>query len=376
MKSRKITAIDLTIREGMQYRGLMFSPEERLAILEFQEALGIDITQVGYPPAHASESEAVKRLFSEAETRKYKIHVTGLCRALVKDVLPMIESGLNDYHLHTVFTEETLKHRSLDTIYKSVGDTINSIRSVKEKACIEISLIDVGKTDLTLLKECSAFLINQLGIDIITLPDTSGVMAPNQVYDTVKSIAALAEGTKTKISVHCHNDMGMASANTIMGVIAGASVIQVSTLGIGERNGLGDVFTVSRSLKEQEYQLNVKTEEIKLFQEYYEYIDYLCWKKSNIHLLNYNTPFFGESMKTHVAGTHGTGKYGLDSEEDFYLNVLCGKHLVKKYLDLNRIVYDENRIDEIVTETKNRSVELNQFMSKEEMQDIVSQFCK
>ncbi len=353
----------------------MFSPEERTTILEFQEALGVDITQVGYPPAHTSESECVKNLFAEAKKRAFKIHVTGLCRALAEDVRPMIKSGLNDFHLHTVFTEETLKQRSLDSIYQFLGDTIRLIRSKTLNACIEISLIDVGKTDPNLLKECSAFLINQLKVDIITLPDTSGIMAPNQIVDTVKPIVKLAKGTNTKISVHCHNDMGMASANTIMGVAAGAEVIQVSALGIGERNGLGDIFVVSRSLKEQGYQLNVKTEDIKLFQKYYEYIDDLCWKKSNFRLMNYNTPLFGQSMKTHVAGTHGTGKYGLDSEEDFYLNVLCGRHLVKKYLKLNEITYDKNRIDEIVTRTKNKSVKLNRSLSKEEMLDVVAHSC-
>jgi len=170
--------------------------------------------------------------------------------------------------------------------------------------------------------------------------------------------------------------MGMASANTIMGVIAGASVIQVSVFGIGERNGLGDIFTVSRLLKEQGYQLSVRTEDIKLFQDYYEYIDDLCWKKSKIRLMNYNTPFFGQAMKTHVAGTHGAGQYGLDSDEDFYLNVLCGKHLVKKYLNLNKIVFGENRIDEIVKKTKDRSVKLNRALSKEEMRDIVALSCE
>ncbi len=375
MKFQEITVVDLTIREGMQYRGLMFSPEERLAILEFQEALGVDITQVGYPPAHISEREAVKNLFSEVQKRKFKIHVTGLCRALVKDVGPMLDFKLNDFHLHTVFTEETLKQRSLDSIYESLADTIKLIRSKAEKACVEISLIDVGKTDASLLEESSAFLINQLGIDIITLPDTSGIMAPNQIAKTVKAIVKLAECTKTRISVHCHNDMGLASANTIMGVTAGATVIQVSALGIGERNGLGDIFVVSKLLKDQGYQLNVKTENIKLFQEYYKYVDELCRKKTNFGPLNYNTPFFGQSIKTHVAGTHGTGKYGVDSEEDFFLNVLCGKHLVKKYLKLNEIVYEKNKIDEIVTKTKDESVKLNRSLSKEEMLAIVSGSC-
>ncbi len=371
MTSPEITVVDLTIREGMQYRGLMFSPQERSCILEFQETLGVDVSQVGYPPAHVSELAHVENLFIEAKKRDYTIRVTGLCRALVEDVGPMLESGLNEFHLHTVFTEETLKQRSIESIYRSLESTIRTIRSRVEDACIEISLIDVGKTDAVLLEECCAFLMDPLGVDIITLPDTSGMMAPNQVYQKVKSIVRRAAGKKTRISVHCHNDMGMASANTIMGVTAGASVVQVSALGIGERNGLGDLFVVSKTLKEQGYQLNIETENIELFQKYYEYVDELCRKKAHIGLLTYNTPFFGKAMKTHVAGTHGAGKFGIDSDEDFYLNVLCGKHLVKKYLKLNGIAFDENKIEEIVRRTKDKSVELNRFVTEREMADMV-----
>ncbi|MFH2130316.1 MAG: hypothetical protein ABIK68_08065 [bacterium] len=371
MTTRKIVVIDLTIREGMQFRGLMFSQAERMAILEYQEALGVDVTQVGYPPAHASEARCVEQLFAESKRRAFRIHVTGLCRALATDVRPMLASGLEDFHLHTVFTAETLQQRSLDSIFDDLRDTIRLIRSKAGDACIEISLVDIGKTDARLLEACSTFLINQLKVDIITLPDTSGMMAPNRFFSSVQSIVALAAGTRTRIGVHCHNDGGMASANTVMGVAAGADVIQVSALGIGERNGLGDLFTVSRLLKEQGYQLNLRTEDIPLFRQYYHYIDDLCWKRTGFHLLNYNTPFFGQSMKTHVAGTHGAGKYGLDRDEDFYLNVLCGKHLVRKYLSRHQIPCDENRIDAVVSGIKNRSATLNRALEEADIREIV-----
>ncbi|MCP4756970.1 MAG: hypothetical protein GY866_39410 [Proteobacteria bacterium] len=371
MASREITVVDLTIREGMQYRGLMFSPDERMKILEFQESLGVDISQVGYPPAHPSEMASVETLYAEAEKRGFRIRVTGLCRALSGDVEPMIESGLLDFHLHTVLTAEMLQRRSVDSIFESLGRTIEHIRSRVKKACIEVSLIDIGRTDPGLLEACARFLIHRVEVDMLTLPDTSGILTPNRLFDKVASIVRLVEEKSTRIGVHCHNDLGMASANTVMGVVAGASVVQVAALGIGERNGIGDLFIAGKCLKEQGYDLNLKIEDTRAFRRYYEYVAGLCQKKTNIDLLNYNTPFFGSSMRTHVAGTHGIAKYGTDSDEEFYLNVLCGKSLVKKYLQRNGIAYDPTRIEEIVSGIKNQSVERNRPVSREEVIAII-----
>ena len=125
---RKIIVFDQTIREGMQYRGLMFSYAERLKIMEFQQALGVDISQAGYPPAHESEIIHIKRLCREAAGRNYNIRISGLCRALVKDVSWMVETGLREFNLHTSITAEMLLRQSLESIFESLKDTVLFIR--------------------------------------------------------------------------------------------------------------------------------------------------------------------------------------------------------------------------------------------------------
>lgn len=371
MNYKDIIVVDQTIREGMQYRGLMLSYDERIKILEFQELLGVDISQAGYPPAHGSEAESVMKLFSEAKRRKYAIRVSGLCRALTEDVKPMVEYGFTDFQLHLAFTHEMLKRRSVDSILRSLEDTIRYIRSKVKEPFIEVSVLDVGKTDADLLKTSAGFLIDGLDVDVLALPDTSGIMAPNLFFDSVKSITRMTKDKRTRIGVHCHNDMGMATANTIMGVAAGASVVQATALGVGERNGIGDIYLVGKCLKDQGYRLNIKTENIDLFKQYYQFINDLCKKKTGMDIMNYNTPVFGGSGKAHVAGTHGIAKYGRATDETYYLNVLCGKHLVKKYLDMNSIDYNAERIEEIVSKIKNKSVELSRAVSKDEVLDIV-----
>ncbi len=373
MDMPNIIVIDQTIREGMQFRGLMFSYEERLKIISFQESLGIDISQVAYPSAHESEKKMLGRLYKYTSGNGFQIRLAGLGRALTRDIDQIKEGGPNDIHL-TVVLNQNGKHHSIqpDTIFDELRKAVNYARSEVKNACIGVSILDIGKTHPNLLKRCAHVLIHELKIDILTLPDTSGIMSPNLFYDKVHEIAGMAKGQHTLISVHCHNDMGMATANTIMGVVAGARVIETTALGIGERNGIGDTFLAGKLLKDQGYKMNLRIENIEGFREYYEYVNHLCLEKINTSILNYHTPFFGRSIKTHVAGTHGKEPYGLGQGDDWYLNVLCGRHLVKNYLTLNKIEYNDGKLWEIVQKIKDRSVKLGRSIKKEEVKEIVA----
>ena len=374
--NRSVIIIDQTIREGMQYRGLVFSADERMKILDFQEALGVDISQSAYPPAHESESSKVKKLCFKRESCKYNVHIAALSRALVDDVKQMAECGLTDFHLHTTATSDLLKKQSINHIFASLKQAVQFIRSNVTESSIEVSLLDIGKTDLDVLEKCAKYLIDTLSIDILSLPDTSGIMSPDQFFKRVKYISEIAKWKKTRIGVHCHNDMGMATANTIIGVIAGASVISVSALGIGERNGIGDLYISAKCLKDKGYNLNLKVDDINLFRKYYKYIDKICFEKTGFRLLNYNTPFFGKAMLTHVAGTHATGNFGLFSKEEYFLNVLCGKNLVKKYLKKNKIEYKEDDLKRIVTKIKDQSAEIEHSITKKDVKRIVKSLTK
>ncbi|MCP4023058.1 MAG: hypothetical protein GY729_14550, partial [Desulfobacteraceae bacterium] len=239
---------------------------------------------------------------------------------------------------------------------------------------ISIAMLDIGKTPETLLRNCIDFLAGQLEVNILSLPDTSGIMTPDQVYDRINAIVPMVN--KTKISVHCHNDMGLAAANTYMGIRAGARVLEASALGIGERNGIADLFTTAKMLKNKGFDLGVDTDNIELFKAYYQYVDTIATAQTGESLLNYNTPFFGDAAGTHVAGTHGKTSYGLEATQNYYLNLLCGKHLVQKYLETENLSYDKNMLERITKEIKTRSAMLNRCLKKNEIAAIVDSFNK
>ncbi|MCP3873800.1 MAG: hypothetical protein GY699_11665 [Desulfobacteraceae bacterium] len=370
MTTKKITIIDETLREGMQYRGIMFSTEQRLKILEFQEKLCVDICQAGYPPAHASEVNAVKTLCLHAQKNKYNIRVAAMGRAMINDAKILLESQTNDFHFHLHIKNNVTQNQLNDTLQGLVR-TINSIRDQNSMASFSIAMLDIGKSADHILEKAVSFL-SQHNVDILSLPDTSGIMAPNQVYENIKLLCPKANNTK--ISIHCHNDMGMASANTVMGILAGGRILEASAVGIGERNGIADLYTTSKTLQNLGFEINLNTDDINTFKAYYHYVDSIVYQQTSHHIVTINTPVFGDAVKTHVAGTHAGGDYGVASEERFFLNTLCGKYLVKKYLRSHHIECPEEFLDSLTINIKSKSAQLNRCLGDDDIKILISNF--
>jgi isopropylmalate/homocitrate/citramalate synthase len=363
----KIIVVDQTIREGMQHRGIMFSYSQREKILEFQEKLNIDVCQAGYAPAHETEAQYIKQLNDYIKKSKFIIAVAGMGRATPKDAEILIKTGVTDFHLHFHIQKDIQKQE----MFQTISESINCIRNSVRKCMISIAMLDIGRTSDSLIKEVIEYLSFNLCVDIISLPDTSGIMAPNRMFDKIYNACEITKGSGTKISTHTHNDMGMANANAVMGVCAGALVLEVSALGIGERNGIADLFTTAQTLKNQGFDLNVKTQDIGIFKDYYQYINSIYETQTGQSILNYNTPVFGDGTKSHVAGTHAVSSFGLRDDEEFFINVLCGTHLVEKYLLKENIVFNKDNLKKITDKLKSESVRLKRRVYKKEIIEIV-----
>ncbi|MFH2091895.1 MAG: hypothetical protein ABIJ31_05995 [Pseudomonadota bacterium] len=367
MTNRPVIIIDETLREGMQYRGLMFSKKQRLAILDFQEQIRVDICQAGYPPAHEQEADMVKALVEHAKKNKYNIRMAAMGRAGLHDAVILLDTGVNDFHLHLQIAPDLPE----DELNRTLNNLLTVHQFIQDKAPhakLCLIMLDMGRSDEKTLKHCDRFCSHHK-IDMLSLPDTSGIMAPNQVFDTITRL--FLNPGNSKISIHCHNDMGMATANSIMGIIAGGNVLEASVLGIGERNGIADLYTAARVLKDQGFLINLNTRDEATFKAYYQYIDSIVYEQLGDHLLNVNTPFFGDAVKTHVAGTHATGEYGMATEERYYLNSLCGRNMVIKFLNLHQIHCPENQLGRLTREIKTQSIELNRSLMPDDIKKII-----
>ena len=370
MENKQILVIDETLREGMQYRGMMFSPEQRINILDFQEALGVDICQAGYPPAHEHEAGVVQALFEHGKSKGYKIRVGAMGRAHIRDAEILLGTGIRDFHFHLHISPQAGPN-AVDAVLSDLLKPVGEVRKKSPQAVISIAMLDMGRSGPDVLEHCVSFL-SRHGVDMISLPDTSGMMAPHEVYEKISTLSALAGAAR--ISIHCHNDLGMASANCVMGILAGGKVLEASALGIGERNGIADLYTTAKVLKSRGFDLNLKIDDLSLFRAYYEYVDSLVHEQTGIRLLNFNTPVFGQAVMTHVAGTHAGGQYGIALEEEFYLNVLCGRGLVQKYLSLHHMDCPAKLLDALTKAVKSESIRLNRSLTPLEIQMLISSF--
>jgi isopropylmalate/homocitrate/citramalate synthase len=364
----RILIIDETLREGMQYRGVMFSLEQRTRILAFQERLGVDICQAGYPPAHPLEATIVSKLYTHSQKNNMTIQVAAMGRSTEQDAAILLDTGVHDLHFHAhIKNSDTVSRQQ--QLLDGIARTADSAREKKEGLTISVALLDIGRSGNEILTRCVRFL-DHAGIDIISLPDTSGIMAPNQMSD---KMTLLSSGlTHARISVHCHNDMGMAGANAVTGILAGGRVLEASALGIGERNGIADLFVAARHLKNQGFSMRLNTDDMAGFRKYYEYVDRIVYEQTGLHLLTANTPVFGDAVKTHVAGTHAGGQFGMGDEEVLFLNVLCGKHLVQKYLAANGIDCPEHLLPELTRQIKAHSILRNRAVAARQITELIA----
>ena len=364
----RITLIDQTLREGMQYQGVVFSYDQRLRILEFQEALGVEICQAGYPPAHPEEAAMVKALAGHAGNEGFRIRVAALGRAFLPDARILVDTGIRDVHFHLHLPPDA-SLREAEHLFSQLVPVVDYVRKARPDAVISLAMLDMGKTPLTQLEAAIGFLNRHCPADILSLPDTSGIMAPSQVTERIRHAAALAGDMA--ISIHCHNDLGMATANSVMGVLAGARVLEVSAAGIGERNGIGDLYLTARLLADQNVPTGFALDRIDRVRDYYRYVDTIVRDQTGHGLIHPATPVFGQAAGTHVAGTHARHLYGTGSAPEFYLNVLCGNHLVKSYLTRHRIGFDPDRLPAVTAAVKAMSIRKSRRLTPLEVREIV-----
>ncbi len=361
LNTDKILIIDETLREGMQFHGLVFSLEQRLKILEFQEALGVDVCQTGYPPAFEQEAELITKLAHHARENKFKIRTAALGRALPGDAEIICQTGVDDPHFH-------FHVNSTDSL-EQVDALFATIKKKMPHARISLAMLDMGKTDPDILDAGIDFFDKRGHLSILSLADTSGIMAPNEVRNQITRLTQ--KTNRIKLAIHCHNDMGMASANTLTGILAGARVLEASVLGIGERNGIADLYTTAKLLKGQGIDTGLNLEDMNGFKAYYTYVNNIVREQTGLDLMGYTCPVFGRAVKTHVAGTHAGGEFGSAREEAFFLNLLCGRGLVRKYLTQNGISFKNADLESITLAAKKKSMTLGRCLLKQEVADLV-----
>ena len=250
-QGNNILVFDTTLRDGEQSPGATLNEQEKLEIARQLSRLGIDIMEAGFPAASPGDLNAVRRIAltvgrtprvdSEGNASAPPI-IAGLARANKNDIDKAWKAvqGAVRPRIHTFLatSEIHMQHKlrmSPDEVLETVGDMVQYARSLCEN--VEFSPEDAGRSDPEFLVEVLNVAI-RAGATTLNIPDTVGYTTPEEFGELINYLRENVEGGKDVIfSVHCHNDLGLATANTLAGVQNGARQVEVTINGIGERAG-------------------------------------------------------------------------------------------------------------------------------------------
>jgi 2-isopropylmalate synthase len=255
MTNERIRIFDTTLRDGEQSPGCSMNLAEKVRLARKLEELGVDIIEAGFPIASDGDFAAVRAVAAECRS----VTVAALCRTATPDVERAAEAlrGAAQPRIHTfVATSDIhLEYKLKKTRNEVIEMTRKAVRLARDYAKeVEFSAEDATRSDVDYLCEVFGAAVDE-GATILNVPDTVGYTLPNEFTGLVKTIRDRVVGNRTDItiSVHCHNDLGLAVANSLAAISAGARQIECTINGIGERAG-------NASLEEVVMAMNVRAD--------------------------------------------------------------------------------------------------------------------
>jgi 2-isopropylmalate synthase len=234
----KVYIFDTTLRDGEQATGCQLNMVEKIEVAKALELLGVDIIEAGFPRSSPGDFNSVVEI-SKAVSSPV---ICGLTRAIEKDIEVAGEAlkYAKRSRIHTGIgtSEFHIRHKLRSTPEKIIEQGAAAVRYAKKYADeVEFYCEDAGRTDNEFLARVVEEMI-KAGADVINIPDTTGYCLPNQFSDKIAYLINNVPNIhKAIISTHCHNDLGMATANTVAGLISGARQCEVTINGVGERAG-------------------------------------------------------------------------------------------------------------------------------------------
>ena len=259
MQDNKVHIFDTTLRDGEQVPGCKLDTNQKLVIAERLDLLGVNIIEAGFPVSSPGDFKSV----SEISKIVKNATVCGLTRAVENDIkvaaaalkyakFPRIHTGIGTSDSHIKFKFNSSREEVIERAKKAVSYAKSFVEDV------EFYAEDAGRTDNEYLaRVCEAVI--KSGATVLNIPDTTGYCLPEEYGAKIKYLREHVKGIENVIlSCHCHNDLGMATANSIAGVINGARQIECTINGIGERAGNTALEEVVMVLKQHPY-LNLET---------------------------------------------------------------------------------------------------------------------
>ena len=303
MVNDKVYIFDTTLRDGEQVPGCKLDTKSKLSIAERLDEMGVDIIEAGFPVSSPGDFKSVDEISKLVKNSQ----VCGLTRAVEKDIdvaaeslknakYPRIHTGIgtSDYHI---------QHKFNSTKEKILERATSAVRYAKSKVeDVEFYAEDAGRTKNDFLAKVCEEVI-KAGATVLNIPDTTGYCLPEEYGEKIKYLKENVKGIdKAIISCHCHNDLGLATANSISGVNNGARQIECTINGIGERAGntsLEEVVMILRQHPSLKLQTSIKSK--------YLYSTSLLVSDLMGIIVQPNKAVIGSNAFAHSSGIHQDG---------------------------------------------------------------------
>lgn len=345
MMNRQIIVLDTTLRDGEQVPGAKLNMQQKLEMAEQLKRLNVDIIEAGFPASSRGDFEAVQAIAKKVGDQ---VGITALARAVKTDIDAVYESiklaqnplihivlGTSNIHLDKKF------NRSKEAVLQMGVDAVKYAKTLLPH--VQYSTEDASRSEFEYLWSTIEAVV-KAGATMINVPDTVGYAVPEEFGDLIRRINERLKNLNDEVilSVHCHNDLGMATANTLSAIKNGADKIEVTINGLGERAGNASLEEVVMGLKVREafYQsyTNIQTTELHRSSRLVTYLTGLD--------VQVNKAITGENAFAHSSGIHQDGllkdkqvyeimspeEVGADSME-LILTARSGRHAFKNAVE-------------------------------------------
>lgn len=250
----RVRIFDTTLRDGEQSPGVSITPEQKLQIAIKLDRLGVDAIEAGFPIVSHGEVQAIRNI----KKAGLNAEICGLARTLSSDIDLVIDCDLSYVHTFIATSDIHMQYKLKMAPEEVIQKAVNAVEYAKSHGLqVEFSAEDATRSDLTFLTKVFR-AVGEAGADRIDIPDTVGYATPEFISNLVGMIK---EQISVPISLHCHNDFGLAVANSIAGINAGATCAHVTVNGLGERAGnasLEEFVMALQCLYKKEHNINTK----------------------------------------------------------------------------------------------------------------------
>ncbi len=288
-KPGDIEICDVTLRDGEQTPGVAFTAREKIAIAEKLDSIGVEVIEAGFPVVSEMEEAIVREIAHLGLDAK----VCCLARSVAKDIDTALKCDVDFVSIFIATSDLHLKYKYHKTFDEATSCALDVLDYAKDHGLtVRFAAEDATRTDVNVLKSIFKSA-EEHGADYISIADTVGILNPSTTFYLVSEIK---KSIKTKLCIHCHNDLGMAVANTLSGAEAGAFQLHTTVNGIGERCGNAALEELLMSLRIQygieKYDVSKLMELSKLVEQYTDL------------LIPRNKAIVGSNAFSHESGIH------------------------------------------------------------------------